>query len=497
MAVDSLFRPPFNATQPGAYSAVDASALQGGLQPTGPFLVIVGASLGGQPNILQRFRDPQALKGRLRSGAGYDCARFAMGVGAGPIGFVRAGNGILQASLALQNAGATTVVTLTSIDYGVWTNAIKVTVAANNLITISYTDGNGVTFNEVYACGAAATSQQITDCINGKRLGFNPSQYVTAAVGGGAAPCAVLAQTPLTGGNDGTSGALVAGDWTAALAALEGEVCDMIVPATGDATVHAQVQTHCDSMSVPQARKERTCVVGGVLGESVAASVTRMTSLTSRRIQLAYPGVVDFDNAGVLRTWDPFYTAAKVAAMHVTQPDAATSLIHQFVPCIDLEQVSGRYLSTAPGSDVDTLLRANVTTLTPAPGGGVWVVDSLSGWATDEIWRDFHKTRSADVVQQRLRTQLEALYIGKKSLNNTAAAITDSATGLLQSLKDETLIRDFGEVTVQQGNDARTYLVTARVLLADATKFIYITVALQPASLATAPQAADSAAAGA
>jgi hypothetical protein len=43
-------------------------------------------------------------------------------------------------------------------------------------------------------------------------------------------------------------------------------------------------------------------------------------------------------------------------------------------------------------------------------------------------------------------------------------------------------------VTVQQGADARTYNVTAPVLLADATKYIYITVALQPASLLTTPQ---------
>jgi hypothetical protein len=497
MPVDSLFRPPFSAVQPGAYSAVDASALQGGDQPTAPFLVIVGAAFGGQPNVLQRFRDPQALKNRLRSGAGYDCARFAMSAGANPIGFIRAGSTISQAVLVLQNAGATTVVTLTSLDYGAWTNNIKVTVAANNSITISYTDtASGITYNEVYNLGAGATNQNIADAINGKKLGYNASQYVSATVGAGAAPLSVLAQTPLAGGSDGTSSALQAGDWTSALAALEGEALDMIVPATGDATVHAQVQTHCDSMSVPAARKERTCVTGGVLGENVATVTARMASLTSKRTQLVYPGIVDFDNAGVLRTWDPFYAAAKIAAMHVIQPDAATALIHQIVPVVDLEQVGGKYLSTAPGSDVDSLLRANVTPLTPAPGGGVWVVDSLSGWTSDDTWRDFHKTRSADVVQQRLRTRLESLYVGKKSLNNTSAAITDSANGILQGLKDETLIRDFAGVTVQQGVDARTYNVTAPVLLADATKFIYITVALQPASLLTAPQTVDTAATG-
>lgn len=479
MPLDSSLRPPISPIQPGAYSAVDASALQGQGAPVGPLLAILGAATGGQPNVLQLFRDPQALKNRLRSGAAYDCARFAMGLGLAPVAVMRVGSGILQSSLTLAGSGGAAI-TVTSLDYGAWTTGIKITVAATNNVTLTYVDANGVTYTENWNLGASATKQDIIDAINGKKVGYNASQYVTAASAGvGVTPLSVIAITPLASGSDGS--ALAGGDWTTGLSALEGETVDVIVAATGDATVHAQIEAHCDLMSTSAARKERVGVHGGVLAETTSQAISRMATL-GKRSQLVYPGMQDYSNAGVLTTWDPFYKAAKVAAMHCLLADPAESLIHRLVPYVDEELVSGKYLSTAQGGDVDQLLRGNVTCTTPAPGGGFWIVDSLSGWKTDDSFRDFHKTRTADLTSQRLRNGLETQFVGRKALDATAGNIKEVATQIVQNLKDETILRAFGEVTVTQGSDAKTYNVTVPVLLPDATKYIFITVALQPSA---------------
>lgn len=485
MALDGTLRPPISPIQPGAYSAIDASALQGAGLAGLPIVCIIGAALGGTPNQPYTFLDPYQAKNRLRGQALVDMVRFAFGAGAGVVKAVRAGSTITQSTLALAGATATPV-TLTSLDYGSWTTQIKATVAANNSVTISYVDAanGGITYSEVFALGATATAQNVVDAINGKLAGYQASQYVSAAVTTGTMPLTVIASTALAGGADGSSNALIGSDWTAALQAIEGEDVDIVVPATGDSTIHAQVLTHCQNMSTSAARRERVADLGGVLGESVTTVIARMATLHDKRVQVVYPGVVDFDANGLLKQWDPFYAAAKIAGMHAALPDPATSLTHDLVPTVDLEQQSGKYLSTLQGSDLDQLLRAGITPIAPAgqSTGGFWVVDSLTGWNQDDSFRDFHKTRAADAVAVRLRTVLEAKFVGGKALDSSDNDITVAANGVLDNLQLEGIVRAHRDAQVTQGADARTWIVTAPVLLPDAIKYILITVALQPSS---------------
>lgn len=473
---DVTLRPPTNAIQPGAYSAVDASALSGqGVTPSPPTVAVPGACLGGAPNTPMYFRDSQALRNVLRSGPAYDCARFVMSTGAQPVCVIRVGSGILQGTKSLAGASGNPV-TLTSIDYGSWTNSIQVTVAANNLITITYVDRLGVTYNEVFNAGTSATAQQVVDLINGNTPGTGASRWVTASTNTGTMPLSTAAISALASGADGT---LAGGDWTTGLTKLETEDVDVIVPATGDASVHAQVQTHCDNMSTTLARKERVGIYGAVAGESVAAQITRIASLRNKRSQLVYPGFVGFDDGGNLKTWDPFYMAGLIGGINAVLPDAATSLTHQRVPIINVEKL----LSTVQGSDVDQLLTAGVTPIARATATGFWVVDSLSGYNTDDIFRDFHKIRSIDDIAVRARTRLEDKYVGGKSLLNQANAIKRDADALLNEFKGIGLCRDFAPSTVEQppGN-LKTYVITLPVMPVDTTKFIYLTVALQPSS---------------
>jgi len=473
---EQIIRPFVSTLQPGAYSAIDASAVRQNPALASPVVAILGTCAGGAPNTPMFFRGPSALKSVARSGVAYDCARFAFGAGAGEVCLVRvAGTGCARGTLALTGASGT-VVTLTALDYGAWTNSISVTVAANNVITLAYTDAFGVTTTEKYDLGASATAADIAAAINGTKYGYPKSNLVSAVAGAGTMPAAVISATPLASGNDGSAPA--AGDWTSALTALEAQDVDILVPATGDASVHAQVKTHCENMSTPAARHERVAVVGGVAGESVATVSARVTSLRSSRVQLVYPGVTDYSDAGVLTSYDPFYAAAKIAGMHAALPDPAYALTHREFPTVDVEAK----LSSVVGGSIDLLLGAGLTPIAPRPGGGYWVVDSLATYNTDDVFRDIHKVRSADYVAKLARGNLEAQFVGAKNLVGSQQTIAAAATSLLRDLVDQEVIRAYQAPVVTQGASATAYNVSLPVMLVDTTKFIYIMLALQPSS---------------
>lgn len=476
---DTTIIPAINPLQPGAYSAIDASALIDSDRPTlRPVPAILGTCLGGVPNTALYFRGPGPLKQVLRGGIAYDVARLAFAGGAERVAVVRVGNSVTQSSLAL--AGTTgTLITLTSKDFGSWTTGIKVTTTALNVITITFTDALGNTLTETFTPtgGAGATAAAIAACVNGGQYGTNASQFVTATAGAGTTPLAVVSNSPLAGGTDGLSPAN--GDWSTGLTALETEDVSIIVPAIDSATIHALALAHANNMSLPLARKERTVVAGGLKAETPAVAAARMTgSLLDKRFQLVYPGIQEFDVNGNLTLYDPFYAAGKLAGLHCALADPAFSLAHKTFPTIDIE----RRLSTLQGSDVDTLLAAGVTPIAPKPGGGFWVVDSLSGYRTDSTFRDFHKIRSADFVAQYSRTILEQRFVGQKSLSGSIQSIQAVAAQILSDLQAQNVIRASQTPVVTPGANTSSYNVSLPVMLVDATKFIFVTVALQPSS---------------
>lgn len=479
MPTDFISKPPYSVVQPGAYSAVDASLLGSPSFQTGrPIPMILGTALGGKPNTPLYFRSPGQLRAVLRGGIGYDVARFTFDGGAPQVGFVRVGNSITPGTLAL--AGTTgTIVTLTSQDYGSWVNSIKITVATGNVITLSYTDALGNTFTEKWDLSTVTglTDQNVADAINGKLPGYSGSNFVTATVGTGTLPLTVISNVPLAGGTDGLTPA--AGDWTTGLSAIETEIIDFVLVATGDATIHAQVQTHIQNMSAPGARRERTTVLGGVAGETAAQAITRIKALPSGRVELVYPGMYDFDASGNQVLYDPFYHAGKIAGMHCAQPDVATSILHQHVPIIKAEVD----LSTIQGGAIDQLLQAGVTPIAPAPAGGYWVVDALTGYTgSDQTFRDLTKTRSADFAAQYARQVLESAFVGSKSLAGSQASIAVEANSVMDQLVGMQIIQAHQASVVAAGPTTGSWLVSLPVMLIDTNKFIFITVQLQPSS---------------
>lgn len=124
---------------PGAWSRINASALNDSSVPDSRRIVFLGSSEGGTPNQLMWFTNPSDAREVLRSGDLLTAGELAWnpgvdGIGAGTIGFIRVQNAT-RASLTQGN------MTITSKDYGAWTNQIQVklengTIAGSKKITV-------------------------------------------------------------------------------------------------------------------------------------------------------------------------------------------------------------------------------------------------------------------------------------------------------------------------------------------------------------------------
>lgn len=481
---DPILRFPVTPLQPGGFSTLDVGALAAAAQrPNAPVGALLGDCKGGKPNTPLLITSPQLAKAVLRSGPLYDVARAFFAGGGSSLFGVRIGNGIAAATKSLAGAAGTPVI-LTANDFGTWTNGIKVTVAANNKVTVAFTDGFGVTYTENWAMGSSATAQQVVDAINGKAAGFTKSAYVTAALppsGTNTMPLTAAAQAAMTGGAD--TGSVISGDWATGLTSIETKDVDLVGVATNDATVHAQLRAHCDTMSSVLARRERTSVVGVALAETDSQYVARAAALAAGRVQLVGPGIYLYDDAGNLTLYEPYVAAAGTMGEHCALPDPANALTHKVAAWIvDVE----RELSTAPGSSLDVLLAGGVTPLAPAEGGGIWYVDSLCTNLSVPLLADFHKIRTADECAKRLRRRLERRFVGPKTLDGTSQEIALEAAAEADEQVRTTLLRGRGTINVQEDpNDPRIQLVQVQVILPDTTKFILLTVALRPPNSST------------
>lgn len=110
---------------PGAWSRINASALNTTGASTSRKIIFVGTSEGGMPNKLYWFNNYSDAKTILRNGDLLQAGQLAWnpsgdGIGASTIGFIRVQTGALPASLTQGN------MTITSKDYGAWTNNIQV-----------------------------------------------------------------------------------------------------------------------------------------------------------------------------------------------------------------------------------------------------------------------------------------------------------------------------------------------------------------------------------
>jgi hypothetical protein len=256
------------------------------------------------------------------------------------------------------------------------------------------------------------------------------SDLLTATkVAGAAAPAANMPKTYFSGGSDGS--APVNTDWQNAFDVLQSQDVQIIVPISGDATIHAMANTHCQTMSSPQYKRERIAIVGGVAGESVTQVQARAVNLNSDRCQLVYPGLLDMatDNSGTVVTIPPYLVAAQKAGL-TSALAIGTSATNKTIGARGLEII-------LKPSDIDNLVDSGVTVIEnrTSPQPGYRIVQDLLSWQTDKRYtrREFSTKMALDEVARELRATLES-RIGSTNGPALVAAVRSDLTSTLNRL---------------------------------------------------------------
>jgi hypothetical protein len=242
---------------------------------------------------------------------------------------------------------------------------------------------------------AKANLQAIIDWINSAA-----EPYVTAVryANVGTTP-ANIAFTYLSGG---TSPAPITGDWTTALGLIQAEDVQWIVPLVADQAIWAACDAHCQFMS-SVGRHERRCMVGPASGTSLAAVAAMPITINSDRTSVVWPGYYAFNAAGQRTLYDPFMTAAKVAAgfAGVNPGDAMTN---------KSLTVTGLELQIKDPVDTDLLIQSGVLCLKGEPTG-FKVVRSISSWLVNNNFNRVEVSCGAavDFTVRNVRNALDPL----------------------------------------------------------------------------------------
>jgi hypothetical protein len=118
----------------------------------------------------------------------------------------------------------------------------------------------------------------------------------------------------------GTDGAYTSSEWATSLGLLALEDVQLIGSSSEDASIHALIKAHCESMNTTAGRGERQFILGGAAGETVSQFTTRCVNLNSNAGMLCYPGFTytDFDVPSRTKTWSPAFYAAKLIGQTVS-----------------------------------------------------------------------------------------------------------------------------------------------------------------------------------
>jgi hypothetical protein len=88
-----------------------------------------------------------------------------------------------------------------------------------------------------------------------------------------------------------TAGTYTVSDWNDALGKLESENVQIVSTPSTDHAVHVLVSNHCTLMSSTVNRKERTWILGGPIGETIADALENAKSLNSKYGSYCFPAI--------------------------------------------------------------------------------------------------------------------------------------------------------------------------------------------------------------
>lgn len=435
--------------KPSILTNVDTTGLvRGGVTGSG-VVGIIGTADSGSESIIE-FRLPSAAKTEYEGGPLLDVGNAAWSHGSQVIKMLRVGNGIAPSTISLiASGGVGEAIELNSIKSGDKFNDIQVKVEVGDSepyrkVTIQLYDSATNRFTtETFEENSTAN---IVSAINTPAsAGGTPSQLVTATAGTSASLLLdTMTFTNMSSGSNGTVNSSVIEN---ALALFEKEDVNILIfdDEIVDSTSHALLNAHCQVMS--NMDKERICILGHELGlyadksnsigdKNDPTSIVGMAyGLNSDRAVFVSPGT-DGRSAA--------YTAAKVAGL-LCKIDVAEPLTFKSISSTTIET---QYTRT----ELESLIQYGICAIENARSGrrvcrGITTIQDPSS-VTEDAFKEVSVKRIVDTCVDTVRSNLEAIYIGKKGVNGTEAAIKSTIQSLLTRLKENQTITGFGSINV-------------------------------------------------
>jgi hypothetical protein len=274
-----------------------------------------------------------------------------------------------------------------------------------------------------------------------------------------------------------TSSPAVVAEVKAALADLEREDADIIVPMVADTGIHADVLKHVSKMSSKLERKERMAILGldETSGRIPVVGVTSWTSimttfsgaseasgLEAKRIIMMNPGRATTNIKGVATEVDGTYLAAGLAGLLVNPAfDAATPMTRKV-----MSEVTELIIPDLSRAEKNILTSIGVTVL-EVVGALIRIRRAVTSKTTSIGSVEPSIVRAADQLASQMRVALENRFVGTKITASTRSEVSTAVLTFLQRFVDEELIGSFKPQSISvapNANEPRQFDITFEYL---------------------------------
>lgn len=247
----------------------------------------------------------------------------------------------------------------------------------------------------------------------------------------------------LEGGTEGVSPA----SWVKFFDALSNYDIFYIVPLTGDKAIHAELIAHINELSGSMGR-ERRCVLGGNIGETLLETIDRSKTAAFDRVQVVYGGFWDYDINNELTLYPPYILAAQHAgrAAYLEDGEPATHDVYRMAaPEYKLER-----------NEITQLLQNGVLAFefvlgkTGTSQSYVRLVQDLTTdvLSTDTVHTERATGALADSINKQIREELDDLLTGRKTTSSDLTSAKNRIISILDDRKRKNQIIDYKDVYV-------------------------------------------------
>ena len=270
----------------------------------------------------------------------------------------------------------------------------------------------------------------------------------------------------------GTAGSYSVTQWNQALEALEVEDVQIIATPSTDAAIHSLISSHCTSMSNVINRKERTCILGGVVGMTDEAAITEAQGLNNKLVSLCCDNPIKVNIlTGDIETLSAAMLGVMLAAMESSMSPNTPLTFKQL-------NVLG-FAKTRKITNITTLIKAGITVCNSNPENlsEYICIRSLTTFQGDDLINNERSMVREDLFMNRdLRAQYKPI-IGSAGISVNAAIQTLKERAKEWALNGYIVPTDSNEnvwnIKVRVDGD-KVYITYSRYLTAP-VNFVFIT----------------------